>query len=71
MYSISSIKEHVIRCKCLIFPFKGGIPLPVFPEMFTRKLFPSKLTTISVGYPLTFWQISGNIITLKEVSTIV
>ena len=34
-YSISSIEEHVIRCKCLICPFKGGIPLKVFPEIMS------------------------------------
>ena len=32
MYSISSIEEHVIRCKYLICPFKGGVPLPVFKK---------------------------------------
>ena len=31
MYSISSIKEHVISCTYLICPFKRGIPQPVFP----------------------------------------
>ena len=36
--------------------------------MFARKLFSSKLTTIVVGYPLTFRQLSENIVTLKEVS---
>ena len=35
IYSISSIEEHVIRCKYLICPFKGGIPLPVFPEIMS------------------------------------
>ena len=35
MYSISSIEEHVIRCKYLICHFKGGIPLPVFPEIMS------------------------------------
>ena len=34
-YSISSIEEHVIRCTCLICHFKGGIPLPVFPEIMS------------------------------------
>ena len=29
IYYISSIEEHVIRCKYLICPFKGGIPLIV------------------------------------------
>ena len=29
IYSISSIEEHVIRCKYLIYPFKRGIPQPV------------------------------------------
>ena len=27
MYYISSIEEHVIRCKYIICYFKGGIPL--------------------------------------------
>ena len=27
MYYISSIEEHVIRCKYVICNFKGGIPL--------------------------------------------
>ena len=44
MYSISSIEEHVISCECLICPFKGGVPPPVFLEMFARNLFSSKLT---------------------------
>ena len=35
MYSISSIEEHVIRCKYLICHFKGGIPLVVFPEIMS------------------------------------
>ena len=35
IYSISSIEEHVIRCKCLICPFKRGIPQPVFPEIMS------------------------------------
>ena len=33
IYSISSIKEHVIRCKYVICPFKRGIPQQVFPEI--------------------------------------
>ena len=33
MYSISSIEEHVIRCKYLIYPLNRGIPQPVFPEI--------------------------------------
>ena len=33
MYSISSIEEHVIRCKYVICHFKGGIPQAVFPEI--------------------------------------
>ena len=72
MYSISSIEEHVIRCKYVICHFKGGIPLAVFPEIMSlnicRKLFSSKLTTILVSYPLTFWQLSGKIVTLKGIS---
>ena len=56
IYSISSIEEHVIRCKYLICPFKRGIPQPVFPEMFARKLFSSKLTIILVTcYQLPNW----------------
>ena len=39
IYSISSIEEHVIRCKCLICPFKGGITLPVFPEIMSGNVF--------------------------------
>ena len=35
IYSISFIEEHVIRCKCLICPFKRGIPQPVFPEIMS------------------------------------
>ena len=35
MYSISFIEEHVIRCKYLIYPFKRGIPQPVFPEIMS------------------------------------
>ena len=35
MYSISSIKEHVIRCKYVVCHFKGGIPLAVFPEIMS------------------------------------
>ena len=35
MYSISSIEEHVIRCKYVICHFKGGIPLAVFPEIMS------------------------------------
>ena len=31
IYSISSIEEHVIMCTYLIYPFKRGIPQPVFP----------------------------------------
>ena len=72
MYSRSSIEEHIIMCKYLICHFKGGIPLAVFPEIMScnifRKLFSSKLTTILVGYPLTFRQLSGKIVTLKGVS---
>ena len=72
MYSISSIEEHVIRCKYLICHFKGGIPLAVFSEIMScnicRKLFSSKLTTILVGYPLTFLQVFRKIVTLKGVS---
>ena len=35
MYSISSIEEHVIRCKYVICPFKRGVPQPVFPEIMS------------------------------------
>ena len=35
MYYISSIEEHVIRCKYVICHFKGGIPLTVFPEIMS------------------------------------
>ena len=35
MYSISSIEEHVIKCKYVICHFKGGIPLAVFPEIMS------------------------------------
>ena len=35
IYSISSIEEHVIRCKYLICPFKSGISQPVFPEVMS------------------------------------
>ena len=35
IYFISSIEEHVIRCKYLICPFKRGIPQPVFPEIMS------------------------------------
>ena len=35
MYSISSIEEHVIRCKYLIYPFNRGIPQLVFPEIMS------------------------------------
>ena len=38
IYSISSIEEHVIRCKCVICLFKRVIPKSIFPEMFARKL---------------------------------
>ena len=35
LYHISSIEEHIIRCKYLICPFKSGIPQPVFPEIMS------------------------------------
>ena len=35
MYSISSIEEHVIMCNGLIYPFKRGIPQPLFPEIIS------------------------------------
>ena len=35
IYSISSIEEHVIRCKYLICHFKRGIPQPDFPEIMS------------------------------------
>ena len=35
MYSISSIEEHVIRCKYVIYHFKGGIPLAVLSEIMS------------------------------------
>ena len=35
MYYISSIEEHVIRCKYLICHFKVGISLVVFPEIMS------------------------------------
>ena len=51
-----SIISDEIRCKYVICPFKRGIPQPVFPEMFARKLFSSKLTTILVTcYLLPNW----------------
>ena len=34
LYSISSIEEHVIRCKYVICHC-GGIPLEVFPEIMS------------------------------------
>ena len=54
--SISSIEEYVIRCKYHICPFKRGIPQPVFPEMFARKLFSCKLTILLITcYLLPNW----------------
>ena len=35
MYSISSIEEHLIRCKYVICHFKGSISLAVFPEIMS------------------------------------
>ena len=35
IYSISYIEEHVIRCKYVKFPFKKGIPQPVFTEIMS------------------------------------
>ena len=35
IYSISSIEEHVIRCKYLICTFKKGIPQLVYPEIMS------------------------------------
>ena len=50
---------------------KEGIPLQVFPEIMSgsvTKLFSSNVTTIKMGYPLTFRQLSGYIIIVKGVS---
>ena len=35
MYSISSIEEHIIRCKYVMCHFKGDISLAVFPEIMS------------------------------------
>ena len=47
IYYISSIEEHVIRCKYLICTFKRGIPQLVLPEIMSGNVS-RKLTIILV-----------------------